>query len=132
MCVLCLISSDQRNYYCLLLVSRELSLIGNALTSCGCSELIKPLVALCSATEGTLTPAPAPVSSDNTEGDTTPELVLKPPRPPPALAKLFLQDNSIDLHSPCPKKSFDSVLCTREIKRLATIPVHCTKLLSTL
>ncbi len=95
-------------------VYREVSLIGNTLTCYGCSELIKPLVVvICEAIES-LIPTPTE-HSDKAEGETKIEPAPLPP--PPALTKLFLQDNSIDVHSPCSKGSFNSVLCTREIKK---------------
>lgn len=70
------------------------------------------------APEGTLSPVPV-----KTKGEIQSEPDLKSPRLPPPLAKLFLQDNSIDLHSPCSEGSFDSVLCTRELKRYVHIIV---------
>ena len=114
----------------LLRIYREVSLIGNALTCYGCSELIKPLVVVICEAIDSLTPPPTE-RSDQTEGETKVEPAVEAPSPiPPALTKLFLQDNSIDVHSPCQKGSFNSVLCTREIKKLANIDVVWKEVLS--
>ena len=113
---------------------REVSLIGNALACYGCSELVQPLIMLNEAIEATTPPQPEPPAEPTTEnprdggepaGGVTEPAAKRALPAPPALKKLFLQDNGIDLHTPCSTGPFNSVLCTREIKKwVYTVHTH--------
>lgn len=71
---------------------RELSVAGNRLECEGMTELLRPVVALCEASD--------------------PSQQILPP-----LAKLFLQDNAIDIHGTC-GGVFAPVISMRALKRL--------------
>ena len=71
---------------------RELSVAGNRLECEGMTELLRPVVALCEASD--------------------PSQQILPP-----LAKLFLQDNAIDIHGTC-GGMFAPVITMRALKRL--------------
>ena len=112
---------------------REVSLIGNALACYGCSELVQPLVVLHETVEATPPPQTEPPSepttdnsgsSDKPAAEVTAPAVKRVLPAPPALRKLFLQDNGIDIHSPCSTGAFNSVLCTREIKKWVHTYTH--------
>lgn len=71
---------------------RELSVAGNRLECEGMTEFLRPVVALCEASD--------------------PSQQILPP-----LAKLFLQDNAIDIHGTC-GGMFAPVITMRALKRL--------------
>lgn len=99
---------------------RELSLIGNQLECDGCNEFLRPLVSLIDS-HIAATSTPLIQTPDHTITDEAETVQSHPQAPPPLppLAKLFLQDNCIDVHGECTGMDgvFASVLCMRALKR---------------
>lgn len=124
-------------------------MIGNRLECDGFNEFLRPLVSLSEShmdatsaplvqddvdankTELTRTqpqappnsePPPRPPDSQTQAPPTLPQampIVPQAPPPMPPLAKLFFQDNCIDIHGECTDMDgvFASVLCMRALKR---------------
>ena len=91
MLLYCIRIANLSSYFTLDFSSRELSVAGNRLECEGMTELLRPIVALCEAS------------------DPSRQIV-------PALAKLYLQDNAIDIHGTC-GGMFAPVISTRALKR---------------
>lgn len=109
---------------------RELSLRGNSLECSGCVELVKPLVALC-APDSSLVSDQRPthtMHSDQSsasaeavelvDGATKKEADTNFQPFPLQLARLYLQDNCIDMYGKSVMEgSFEPVVCARALKR---------------
>ena len=102
--------------------------MGNTLQCDGCVELIRPLVALCDASSALSLSEPTPQHKAHSDVDGSKKLEPNDQMDdkmeadkvhlPSPLAKLFLQDNCIDIHGRCVMSgSFETVICARALKR---------------